>query len=200
MTLRFAADNLAHSFGTKNIFSEITFAAAGGETVAITGRNGSGKSTLCRICAGLLTPCGGEIYLMSDGVKFPLAPSPHVGFISPDLRWYGELTARENIDFVMRSDHEREVAFNLAREFRIDDVIDSPVSQFSSGMRQRLSLSAVFASDCALRILDEPSAHLDDEGRETLLKLIQKTEKSITIIATHVESEICLAQRRIHLG
>ena len=200
MSIRLYAENLAHSFGEKKVFSGISLSADEGEIIAVTGRNGSGKSTMCRILAGLLEPSGGGV-ILSDGENIlPRSPSGNVSFISPDLRWYDELTARENLSFFMRDREGIERAESLAETFRIADALDEKVGVFSSGMRQRLSLSAFFAIPSILRILDEPAAHLDDEGRYIFLELLTRRERCITVLVSHDWNELSRAQRRIALA
>lgn len=200
MSIRLYAENLTHSFGDKKVFSGISLTADEGEIIAVTGRNGSGKSTVCRIIAGILEPSGGGVILSDGDIILPRSPSAHVSFISPDFRWYDELTARENLALYMRDRDELEKAESLADKFRISDYLDEKVSVFSSGMRQRLSLSAVFSARCALRILDEPAAHLDDEGRYIFLELLTRGERCVTVLVSHDWNELSRAQRRIALA
>jgi heme exporter protein A len=200
MSIRLYAENLTHSFGEKKVFSGIDLSVSAGETVAVTGRNGSGKTTLCRICAGLLDPSGGGV-ILSDGENvLPRAPSEFVAFISPDMRWYNELTARENLEFFTRDRAGMINAVSLSERFRIADALNEQVGTFSSGMRQRLSLAAFFSMSCVLRIMDEPSSHLDEEGKHILWELLSRNDGIATIIATHDWSEISRAQRRISLA
>src|SRR5205085_142021 len=74
------------------------------------------------------------------------------------------------------------------------------VAALSSGMRQRLRLAFALLHDPAVVLLDEPGAHLDDEGRALLQRLIAEARgRALIVIATNDEREWRLADQRIEL-
>ena len=89
------------AYGARRVLQDVTFSAAGGEVVVITGQNGSGKSTLLKVVAGLLRPSKGEVTLTVDGTASAEAADRRrvVGYAAPDLSLYSELTGRENLRF-----------------------------------------------------------------------------------------------------
>jgi heme exporter protein A len=137
---------------------------AAGEALLVTGRNGSGKSTLLRCLAGLLAPDSGTIDFREDGSSLDAAGRRRrIGLVAPDLAFYGELTAAENLAFFSRlRGLGRERGDELLR--RLDLPPDRPAAALSSGMRQRLRWAWALLHRPRLLLLDEPFQNLDAAG------------------------------------
>lgn len=194
---------VAHRYGTRLALEPQTFRLEGGIT-AVTGSNGSGKSTLLRILAGLLRPSEGEVVITVNGRERNVGERrAFVGLATPELSFYEEMTALENLAFaaeargLVRPDaaaHEALERVGLAA--RAGDRF----SALSSGMRQRVRLAFASLGAPPLLLLDEPGSHLDDEGRATLERWIALVQPStLVVLATNDEREWRLAERRIQL-
>ena len=97
------AKNLAKSFGFRTVFEGINFSLKAKESLVIVGRNGSGKTTLLKILTGLLRPSKGEVKISLDGqVRKGSRLKNSLGYVAPDLSLYDELTALENLEFLVR--------------------------------------------------------------------------------------------------
>ena len=188
--------NLAHEFDGREVFASLDF-AYNGSCLAITGPNGSGKSTLLRIFSGLLTPCSGEATLIVDGEPIPRERvSSIIGFAAPDMRLYAELSTRENLRFLLRargaSDVEQHISSALG-QVGLENRADDPVSELSSGLRQRALLAAAIAHDPKVLLLDEPSSNLDEAGISMLRDLINTWQgRGLVVIATNDSNEAAL--------
>jgi heme exporter protein A len=196
--------NLTHEFDGREVFRSLDF-AYGGACLAITGPNGSGKSTLLRILAGLLTPTAGEAKLVVDGDEIERSHvRTLIGMAAPDVRLYSELSARENIGFLLRarglSEIERRTADALERvglAERGDDV----VGELSSGLRQRAAVAAAIAHEPPVLLLDEPSSNLDEPGIRMLHGIVEwQRARGLVVIATNDPDEAALASERLDLG
>jgi heme exporter protein A len=199
LSLRVSLEKIAHSYGKQELFGGLSFSAGAGDIVAVTGPNGSGKSTLCKIIAGLLTPRGGSVsYECDRGLDF--SGTRDTGFCSPELRWYGTLSARENIALVLKTRDAIGDGMVLAERCGLMSCLDQPVSSFSSGMMQRLSLCAAFACDPALLVLDEPANHLDKNGNNFLSEMIAIHREAVIFISGHSAGDIPNVTERITLG
>ncbi len=203
-TLTLEASGLAHRYGLRRGLDPLSFRLAAPGVVAVTGPNGSGKSTLLRILAGLLRPSTGCATLTLGGdVISPAALRLRVGFASPELEFYDEMSAAENLGFAAEArglpDPRGEVASALGRvglAARARDLIP----QLSSGMKQRLRLAFALLGGPKLLLLDEPGSHLDDEGRATLSRLVSEQGRDgLVILATNEEREWRLGTQRIEL-
>jgi len=202
--VRLEVRGLGHRYGMRTGLEPIDFEAESPGAVAVTGPNGSGKSTLLRILAGLLRPSRGASRLLLDGREVPAAGRrARVGFAAPSLAFYDELTAVENLEFVAAArglDRPRARAEEALAGVGLAARAADPVAAYSSGMRQRLRLAFARLHRPPVLLLDEPGAHLDDEGRTTLERIVTDHGRDgLVVIATNDEREWRLAGRRIEL-
>jgi heme exporter protein A len=194
---------LSHRYGTRLALEPQTFDLAGGIT-AVTGSNGSGKSTLLRILAGLLRPTEGEVRMTVDGrEQNAAARRPFVGLATPELSFYEEMTAFENLEFAADARGLRAPAAAAGESLErvgLAGRANDRMSALSSGMRQRVRLAFASLGAPPVLLLDEPGSHLDDEGRATLERWIALVApNTLVVLATNDEREWRLAERRIQL-
>jgi heme exporter protein A len=202
--LSFEATDLTHRYARRVGLEPVTFAVTSPDLVAITGPNGSGKSTLMRILAGLLRPSGGRVTATREGAPWP--PERRrlaVGFCSPDVALYDEMTVMENLRFaaIGRGLDGPDAAAGAALDrVQLAPRANDRVGALSSGWRQRARLAFALLGDPELLLLDEPGSHLDDEGR-AMVESVATTagRERLVIIATNDEREWTLAERRIDL-
>jgi heme exporter protein A len=196
--------SLTHEFEGREVFGTLDF-AYDGACLSVTGPNGSGKSTLLRLLAGLLTPTSGDARLVLDGNELPRESlRQSVGLAAPDLKLYSELSARENLHFILRARRLNDIegrTSSALREVGLADRADDPVQELSSGLRQRAALAAAIAHDPKVLLLDEPSSNLDELGIATVRALIEKRRQTgLVIIATNDADEAALGEGRLELG
>lgn len=180
------------------IFKNLSLQLKSAESLAITGGNGSGKSTLLKCISGVIPITSGKITLESENGLIPETEwYQHLSISAPYLELPEEFTLRELIHF----------HFNFKKPLNgitPDELIDilyldqhsyKPVSQFSSGMKQRLKLGLAIFSDVPLVLLDEPTSNLDKKGITWYTDLIQKFQYDrILIVCSNEprEYEFCL--------
>jgi heme exporter protein A len=175
---------------------------ASGGALLVTGPNGSGKSTLLRCLAGLLVPESGTIEYREG--ETPLAIEERrrcVGFISPDLAFYGELTVAENLRFFARL-RRAELAHGLAILDRLGLPTDRFAAALSSGMRQRLRWAWALMHRPRLLLLDEPFQNLDAPGERATRELLldHLTNGGLAVVANPSSLEIDRVAERLDLG
>jgi len=202
---RVVVSGVSHRFGPRRGLEAVSFDVAAPGVLAVTGANGSGKSTLLRILAGLLRPTTGSTTLELAGKEVPRAARRrHVGLASPELAFYEELTARENLAFAatargMANVHSavNEALGRTGLAARAADL----VAEFSSGMKQRLRLAFAVLHRPRILLLDEPGSHLDAGGREVVERLVQDAcADGLVVLATNDPTESALARERIELS
>lgn len=199
-------DQVAKAYGARRVLRDFSLTAHGGEVVAITGANGSGKSTLLRIVAGLLRPARGTITLRVGAESFAEVGDRRrrVGYASPDLALYPELTGRENLHFfaVMRGRDSAEACDTDLRAVGLADRGGDRVSAYSSGMRQRLRLAFARGANAPILLLDEPSLALDSEGVTLVGEMVveQRARGGVTLLATNDARESALGDRVVALS
>jgi heme exporter protein A len=182
----------------------VSFELTGPGVIAVTGSNGSGKSTLLRIVAGLLRPSAGQTILTLAGRRIAPPERRHwVGFATPELQFYDELTVAENLAFTAEARGlagPREAVAGALLRVGLQNRAGDRVDQLSSGMKQRLRLAFALLHRPALLLLDEPGSHLDDEGRAVVARVVDEARRSgLVLLATNDEREWRLGEKRIEL-
>ena len=206
MSIHLSVRNVQLSYdGFKEIFVPLSFEAAAGSVIALTGNNGAGKSSLMLCIAGLLRPWRGQCELAINGTTVNNDKrSQYTGYVAPAMTLYDELSALEHLKFdaKMRSlvSYEPLIQSSLQR-FGLYERRNDSISSFSTGMRQRAKLVVASYFSPALLLLDEPTSNLDEEGFEACSTLISELSRagSIVIIATNDERERALASTEIRL-
>lgn len=167
--------------------SNINFTISKGETVGIIGRNGSGKSTLLKLISRILYPTKGNI--MIEG-KVSSLLELGAGF-KPDY------TGVENIylngSILGFSKKEIEQKMDSIIEFsELNDFIDQPVRNYSSGMYMRLAYSIAVSASPDILLVDEILAVGDnkfkDKGINRILEL--KDAGTTIVLVSHSDSMI----------
>lgn len=161
--------------------NDISLSIKEGETFGIVGNNGSGKSTLLKIIAGVYEADRGDITI--NGTLVP--------FLELGVGFNQELTARENI-------YLNGTILGMSRQFlskkldeiisfaELDQFVDLPVKNFSSGMYVRLAFSVAMMADASVYLVDEVLAVGDVNFQQkslNLFKNLQKEGKTIVFVS-----------------
>ncbi len=184
-----------------------------GEFVVISGPSGSGKTTLLNIIGGLDLPSQGEIFL--DGERLTGLPEnslsqirrDHIGFVFQAYNLLPVLTARENIEYVMKlqgvsKEKCLQRSMEVAEKLSIETLLNKLPHQLSGGQQQRVAVARAVAATPKLILADEPTANLDSKSASSLIDMMQKLnrEEKVTIIfSSHDPMVIAKARRSIVL-
>jgi heme exporter protein A len=198
------ANELNKTFGRRLIFNAINFKYDESGVFGISGPNGSGKSTLVKIIAGLISPTKGKIiHKNSDDEIIPEKLHNHIGFVSPYLVLYEEFTAWENLNIfskIREINLDKDYAKDLLNRFLLYNRKDDLVKTYSSGMKQRMKFIFALIHNPELLIFDEPTSNLDDEGKNSVYKIIEdKSKESIIIIASNDKADLDLCSQILDL-
>ncbi len=178
---------------------DLSLTLPAGGSLAVLGPNGSGKTTLLRLIGGLLYPTRGKISIRGH-LCDPRGARPFcLGIVlNEDRSFYWRLTGRQNLEFFGCLDN----LFGQDVRARCDKVLelvgltraaDMRVSDYSSGMRQRLAIARGLLADPQVLILDEPTKSLDPAGAIEIRRVICEwlADHSATIVlATHNMAEV----------
>ena len=197
------ADGLTKRFNNRAVFKNICFSIRTGNSLAITGPNGSGKSTLLEIIGGVQKPTKGSVKYCLDGkdIASKLVRN-YIGFVSPKINPYSELTGLENIHFVLGPEESYQAEINkFIKKFDLHRDQNKSLKHYSSGMKQKLKLLLAILQDPSVLLLDEPGSNLDSAGKDIIYSYLKsvKNEK-IIIIATNENEETGICDKRIKLG
>lgn len=183
--LKIQLNEASKRFQYEWIFKNITLQLPQGESLAITGGNGSGKSTLLKCLSGAIPISSGNITFEDAGQEIPNSEwYKHLVLSAPYLELPEEFSLIELIDFhfKFKSPLNQIRAKELIEVLYLDQHVTKPVSQFSSGMKQRLKLGLAFFSDVPLILLDEPTSNLDKKGIAWYTELIKTYQYNRTVI------------------
>ena len=188
-------ENLSKSFTLHNQGGAVIPVMAGahlrvepGECVALTGQSGAGKSTLMRMIYGNYLAASGSIRI--GGVDVATATPREIltlrrevlGYVSQFLRVVPrvptlEVVAEPLLSLGVAEDEAQAQAADLLTRLRIPERLWplSPTT-FSGGEQQRVNIARGFAHRYPVLLLDEPTASLDAQNRETVLSLIEEAK------------------------
>jgi ABC-2 type transport system ATP-binding protein len=164
-------------FGSKIIFENTTITIQENGIYGIVGKNGEGKTTLFK-CMLSLTPFEGKISFKSDTLK-----SQKIAWCPTEPALYEELTAAEFYDFY------RELTSSTSNNSKmLFDVTENQlIKNFSTGMKKKTYMNAVFQNEYPIYILDEPFNGLDLESNYILVQYLkEKSKSSIILISSHI--------------
>lgn len=183
------------------MLSGISFEAGASEVIGVSGPNGSGKSTLLQILCGLQRPSKGSVVYRTARDEKPIEARARIGFVSPAVSLYDDLSAMENLSFfaAWRGVYCDPPAL-LAR-VGLDPHRADPLRVYSSGMRQRVKLAWGIMHNPSVLMLDEPGSNLDADGRAVVASLVSEwRDRGWVIVASNDEAELSLCTRRVNLG
>ena len=180
------ARGLVKQFGGRRGLDGVDLDVPAGAFLSIFGPNGAGKTTLLRQLATLARPTRGSLKVLGiDALDEPDRVRPCIGLISHKSMLYGDLTARENLEFassLYRGEPDRARIDELLRLVELDHRRNDCVRTYSRGMQQRLSIARALVNDPDLVLLDEPYSGLDPHAAELFDQLIDRVRDGRTFI------------------
>ncbi|MEE8149639.1 MAG: ABC transporter ATP-binding protein [candidate division Zixibacteria bacterium] len=202
--LAIKVESLKKNFGERKVISSLNLEIRQGESVAITGPNGSGKTTLLKLLLALLRPSSGKVtYFDNDRVISQAELRHRISFVSPYLSLYDQLSAEENLQFftaVRGGNITGKEIDSLLHRVGLEGRGMDLVSDYSTGMKQRLKYAVALSNKPDFLLIDEPSSGLDDSGKAMMIALIEEQRSgSIIIIATNEKEEYSLASKQCRL-
>jgi len=149
------------------VLKNINLTIQPGEIVGYIGPNGAGKSTTIKILTGIIPDFQGEATVLGHDIqKEPLEVKRQIGYIPENAALYDTLTPLEYLHFIGQLYRmDRRLVEDKAREllqlFDLSEYVDSRMTTFSKGMRQKVLLIAGMIHNPSILFLDEPLSGLD---------------------------------------
>ena len=166
---------ISKSFGSEQLFSNISFEIKKGEHVAIIGDNGTGKTTMLKMINGIESLDSGKIEL---GVKVKIGYYDQEHHVLHD-----EKTLFEEISDAYPTLNNTEIRNTLAAFLFTGDDVFKRIGDLSGGEKGRVSLAKLMLSDANFLILDEPTNHLDITSKEILESAISGYEGTVLYVS-----------------
>jgi len=195
--------NLGKRFNHDWIFRDVTHTFKSGNIYAITGPNGSGKSTLLQVLWGQMPPSTGLLNYYHDDNLVPVEDFyRHISIATPYMDLIEEFTLWEHLKFHfnMRKSREDMTLEKIIAQMNLQDARDKRISNFSSGMKQRLKLGLSFFTQSDVIFLDEPGTNLDKQTFSWYeLQLKSLPSECLVFIASNQANEYPLSASKIDI-
>ncbi len=194
------------SYGRRWVIQDVTFSAGAGEVTAIVGPNGAGKSTLLKIVSGFLRPGKGSSRVLGRDVA---AMSPRergklLTYMGAELEPVFGFTVEETVLLgrfphtgALRKEGPDDVAaarraMNL---LHLDDLAQRPITDLSSGERQRVYLARALCQETSILLIDEPTAHLDMAYEMWVMEVLARRARDQNAAVVVILHDLNLAAR-----
>jgi len=191
--MRIIVKNLSKRFNREWIFKDFSYQFTSPNTYALVGPNGSGKSTLLQILWGQMLASQGSISYENEGRELPTDQVyKHIAIAAPYMDLIDEFTLIEMVRFHFKFKKTRNnlTLEELVELIELPHAKDKMISNFSSGMKQRLKLGLTFYSQADALFLDEPTTNLDRKSIEWYQRHREQVpDKTLVLIASNQEHE-----------
>ncbi|MDX1820038.1 MAG: ABC transporter ATP-binding protein [Paracoccaceae bacterium] len=222
---RLSLQGIRKSFARTEILKGITLDVEDGEFISLVGASGCGKSTLLRIIAGLEHPDEGSVSIDGKPVDEASPKARNVAMVFQDYALYPHMTVAQNMAMPLIMGRlpmrarlpgmrlltpgfaplRREIATQVetvARQLRIDHLLERKPAQLSGGQRQRVALGRALVRNPHLFLMDEPLSNLDAklrvQVRQEIVELHQNTGLTFVYV-THDQVEAMTMSNRVAL-
>ncbi|WP_202707972.1 ABC transporter ATP-binding protein [Sporosalibacterium faouarense] len=191
--------NIDKLYGKKKVLDDINLKVKSKEILGLLGPSGAGKTTLVKIISGIINSSGGNVEVLNTRMP-DLNIMNNIGFMAQSDALYEELSAIENLKFFgkiygLKGKRLSERITEVISLVDLNEDLKKIVSNYSGGMKRRLSLATALLHDPDILILDEPTVGIDPVLRKAIWDELNKLKalgKTI-IVTTHVmdEAEKC---------
>ena len=185
------------------IFKNLDLELSAGDALAITGGNGSGKSTLLKCLSGAIPLTQGSIEYRSGATLLPEESwFRSLAIATPYLELPEEFTLNEALafHFQFKKPLNQLTTQEILAILGLEKHQSKSISQFSSGMKQRVKLALAIFSEVPLLFLDEPTTNLDKQGVSWYLELLQQyAQDRILVICSNEPREYDFCEKKISL-
>ena len=209
-------NNLTHIYSVGTPFEhtalkDISFSVERGEFIGIIGHTGSGKSTLMQQLNGLLKPTEGSVLLDNQDIwsdkRFTRQCRFRVGLVFqyPEYQLFEE-TVYKDIAFgpknmgLKADEIDRRVREAAGFVGLTEEQLQTSPFDLSGGQKRRVAIAGVIAMEPEVLILDEPTAGLDPEGREEILRNIEayrKAKNATIMMVSHSMNDVARLTDRL---
>ncbi len=190
-----AFDAVCKTYGKVRALQDVSFNIEAGEFFGLLGPNGAGKTTLIGILAGLGRASAGRVRVLGHDVVGDYAAARRLlGVVPQELVFDPFFSVRETLRIqsgyfgVRRNDAWID---ELLEQLGLADKADANMRQLSGGMKRRVLVAQALVHRPPVIVLDEPTAGVDVELRQTLWQFISRLNREghTILLTTHYLEE-----------
>ncbi len=187
-------EHLTKRYGDKLAVNDLSLHIRPGEIYGFIGHNGAGKTTTLKACCGILAFDEGDIFVDGISVKAdPLGCKERLAYIPDNPELYDFMSGIRYLEFVadvyrVEAGARQERIRRYGEMFSLTEDLAQPISAYSHGMKQKLSLIAALLHQPRLIIMDEPFVGLDPLASHLLKQVMREVcdEGAAIFFSTHV--------------
>lgn len=186
------ASDVIAGYAGRTILHGLNLRVEAGEIYALLGANGAGKTTTLSLFLGFVHPSQGRVRVSgADPVTDPTSARQQVAYIPENVALYEHLSARENVAYLLdlagQPTFEKEIDSALATAGLDRAAHGRRVSEFSKGMRQKVSIALALARKVPALLLDEPTSGLDPQATAEFNRLLTllRSQGVAVLMVTH---------------
>ncbi|MBI1188046.1 MAG: ATP-binding cassette domain-containing protein [Alphaproteobacteria bacterium] len=199
--------------GSIRVLHRVSLDVAYGAMTFLVGPSGSGKTTMLSILSGTLSPTDGAVEVMGERLdqmrdaELVRFRRRRIGFIFQQYNLIGTLTAAENAAIPLIADGTKTEtatrrATDVLAQLGLADHAWKLPRQLSGGQQQRVAIARALVHEPALIVCDEPTAALDAEAGQGVMRLLEDAAKSpdrAVLVVTHDDRIYRFADRILHI-
>lgn len=173
--------SIVHSFGKREILSDVRFICKTGDVVGIFGRNGTGKSTLLKILFGTLHPNKSEYYLDNQKVSYKIPLNKFIAYHHQEVFLPKNITVRNLISIYLPDGEKQNKLFYNQR---INKIETQKVGVLSLGEQRFLQFLLLLNFDHYFLLLDEPFSMVEPLYKDLIKEKIEEYRATKGFIIT----------------
>ena len=182
-------------YGDLQALDDVSFDIRKGEFFGLLGPNGAGKSTLISAIAGLLKLSGGEISILGSDVEKDYRQARlNLGVVPQEIVIDPFFTVRETLQFQSGyfglRDNDQWID-ELLDQLGLSEKASSNMRKLSGGMKRRVLIAQALVHKPQVLVLDEPTAGVDVELRQSMWRFVRRLHKEghTIVLTTHYLEE-----------
>ncbi len=206
-SLELASDGKLENDTKNTVLNNISFKVASGTMLALVGPSGSGKTTISQLIARLYDPIEGQVMVGNSDIKNVLRIDikKDIGVVTQDSHLFHD-TIKNNLLYAKKDASEEDIwsaltsaqiaDFVKSLPDKLDTVVGDRGYRLSGGEKQRIAIARVFLKQPRVVILDEATAHLDNENEAAVqVALATVLQGRTSVVIAHRLSTIINAEQ-----
>lgn len=196
--IKITFENVSFKYPEKEeyVLSEVSFAIASGEKLALVGLNGAGKSTLIKLLLRMYDPTAGRILINGIDLREIDLNTwyENLGVLLQDFEKYEFLSIRDSIQLFAKQHLEDDDIYDLLRKVSGESITDSETGlnlmqsseyggkELSGGQFQKIAIARTLSRNGNFVVLDEPTSAIDALSEEAVFENLNKLPGSVTLL------------------